>query len=108
VGLPNPHIKTAGVLEHWNQAGRKPGVVRITSAQAIADPSLVKPGSLFIISLGGGLGHSGMVIQNADSRLVTIEGNTNDNGSRNGIGVFRREARKINQINKGFIDYSGF
>ncbi len=38
----------------------------------------------------------------------TEEGNTNDNGSRNGIGVFQRDARKISKINKGFIDYSAF
>ena len=66
------------------------------------------PGTLFIIDLGGGLGHSGMVIESGDGRLVTVEGNTNDNGSRNGIGVFRRAARKITDINKGFIDYGGF
>jgi hypothetical protein len=38
--------------------------------------------------------------------LVTIEGNTNDNGSREGIGVFRREQRKISSINKGFVDFT--
>jgi hypothetical protein len=80
----------------------------VTKAEGIADPGLVKPGSLFIIDLGEGLGHSGMVVETVNGRLVTIKGNTNDGGSRNGIGVFRREARKINQINKGFIDYSGF
>lgn len=108
LGLENPHIKTAGVLDHWNKAGTKTGVLRIKSAQATADPSLVKPGSLFILDLGGGFGHSGMVVETASGRLVTIEGNTNDGGSRNGIGVFRREARKINLVNKGFIDYSAF
>ena len=106
LGRDNPHIKTAGVLEHWNLAARKPGVLRITKSQAIGDASLVKPGSLFIIDLGSGHGHSGMVLETASGRLVTIEGNTNDGGSREGIGVFRREARKINLINKGFIDYS--
>lgn len=108
LALPNPHIRTAGVLDHWNKAGRKPRVVRVTSARAADDPGLVKPGALFIIDLGKGLGHSGMVIEVANGRLVTIEGNTNDNGSRNGIGVFKREARKIAQINRGFIDYSAF
>ena len=107
-GLQNPHIRTAGVLDHWNKAGTKPKVLRITSARAVADPGLVKPGSLFVIDLGQGLGHSGMVIEVANGRLVTIEGNTNDNGSRNGIGVFQREARKIANINKGFVDYSAF
>jgi hypothetical protein len=108
LGTSNPHIKTAGVLDHWNQAGKKPKVVRVTNAKAVADPGLVKPGSLFIIDFGGGVGHSGMVVEMANGRLVTIEGNTNDNGSRNGIGVFRRDSRKIASINKGFIDYSAF
>jgi hypothetical protein len=108
LGVANPHIKTAGVLDHWNRAGRKPGVLRVTRAEAVANPGLVKPGSLFVIDLGSGLGHSGMVVESSGGRLLTIEGNTNDGGSRNGIGVFQRDARKINQINKGFIDYSGF
>jgi hypothetical protein len=106
LGIANPHIKTAGVLDHWNKAKKKPGAVRVTHAKAIADPGLVKPGSLFIIDLGKGLGHSGIVAEVANGRLITIEGNTNDNGSREGIGVFRRDLRKIAQINKGFIDYS--
>ena len=54
LGVSNPHIKTAGVLDHWNQAGKKAKVVRVTNAKAVADPGLVKPGSLFIIDLGGG------------------------------------------------------
>lgn len=105
LGVPNPHVKTAGVLRHWNDAARVPGARRVTKAEALADPALVRPGALFIIDLGQGLGHSGMVVATANGRLVTIEGNTNDGGSRNGIGVFRREARKIAEINKGFIDY---
>lgn len=108
LGIPNPHVKTAGVLDHWNRSAAKPKVVRVTSDKAANDTSRVKPGSLFIIDLGKGLGHSGMVIEVANGRLVTIEGNTNDNGSRNGIGVFKRDARKIADINKGFIDYSAF
>jgi len=108
LGLQNPHIKTAGVLDHWNKAGTKPNVLRVTKARAVADPALVKPGSLFIIDFGEGKGHSGIVIEVANGRLVTIEGNTNDNGSRDGIGVFKRDARKISQINKGFIDYGAF
>lgn len=104
----NPHIKTAGVLDHWSKAANKAGIVRITANEAKVNPALVKPGSLFIIDLGGGLGHSGIVAEVANGFLVTIEGNTNDGGSRNGIGVFRRTARKIKDINKGFIDYSSF
>lgn len=103
----NPHVRTAGVLDHWNKAKGVPGAVRITHAAATNDPALVQPGQLFVMDYGGGMGHSGIVLAVADGRLVTLEGNTNDGGSRNGIGVFKRDARKIAGINKGFIDYSG-
>lgn len=104
----NPHIKTAGVLDHWNKAGRKE-IRRIAAKQAVDQPSLVQPGHLFIIDTGpsGGAGHTGIVERVEGGLLVTIEGNTNAGGSREGVGVFRRAARKINSINKGFIDYSG-
>ncbi len=109
LGVKNPHIKTAGVLDHWNRAATKANVVRVTHAKAVANPALVTPGSLFVISTGGGFGHSGMVIEVANGRLVTVEGNTTEvTGSREGIGVYRREVRKIASINKGFIDYSAF
>ncbi len=108
LAIANPHVKTAGVLSHWNKVKNKSGVLRVTSDQAKNNPGLVKPGSLFIIDTGGGNGHSGIVVEVANGRLLTIEGNTNDGGSRNGIGVFKRDARKISKINKGFIDYSGF
>lgn len=58
LGVQNPHIKTAGVLAHWNKAGTKAKIMRVTRAKAVADPGLIKPGCLFIIDLGGGLGHS--------------------------------------------------
>lgn len=106
LSITNPHIKTAGVLDHWNKAKTKPGVKRVLSSQAVANPSLIKPGALFIINHGGGLGHTGIVTEVKNGRLVTIEGNTNPNGSRNGIGVFKRDTRKIKDINMGFIDYS--
>ena len=108
VGIPNPHIRTAGVLDHWNKAGKAANVVRVTTDEAVANPARVTPGSPFIMDFGKGVGHSGIVVEVTGGKLVTIEGNTNDTGSRNGIGVFRRTARKINDINKGFIDYSAF
>jgi hypothetical protein len=40
-------------------------------------------------------------VEVAGGKLITIEGNTNDGGSREGVGVFLRESRKIAQINKG-------
>jgi hypothetical protein len=48
----------------------------------------------------------GVVQEVAGGKIIMIEGNTNVDASPEGIGVFRRESRKIAQINKGFIDYS--
>ena len=100
----NPMIKTAGVLDHWNKAGQR-GIPRLLAADATAKPSLVRPGMIFVLSTGGGNGHTGLVESTSAGKLVTIEGNTNDGGSREGIGVFRRTQRKVNSINRGFIDY---
>jgi lysozyme family protein len=105
LGRTNPMIKTAGVLDHWNQAGRR-NIPRITTQEAQNNPSLIKPGMLFTIDVGKGFGHSGFVEGIVDGKLITIEGNTNTGGSRNGIGVFRRDSRKLSSINVGYIDYS--
>jgi hypothetical protein len=70
------------------------------------DPSLIMPGHVFIIDHGHGRGHTGIVERVEGGLLVTIEGNTNEAGSGNGIGVFRRQGRRIADINVGFIDYS--
>jgi peptidoglycan hydrolase-like protein with peptidoglycan-binding domain len=104
-GVPNPVVRTAGVLDHWTKAGAR-GVHRVLGSTAKNSPELVQPGFIFIMDFGGGAGHTGFVESVAGGRLVTIEGNTNDGGSREGVGVFRRESRKISSINKGFLDYS--
>ena len=77
---------------------------KILAKDATANPALVKPGHIFIMSFGGGMGHTGLVESVNGGFMNVIEGNTNDNGSREGIGVFRR-VRKINSINKGFLEY---
>lgn len=109
LGRSNPMIKPAGVLDHWNQAGRY-NIPRITTQQAQNNPSQLKPGMIFTINVGdpGGAGHAGFVEKLVGGKLVTIEGNTNTGGSREGIGVFRRDSRKLSSINTGFIDYSSF
>lgn len=101
-GVSNPVTRTAAVLEHW----RKSPARRIESAQATGDPALVEPGFIFVIATGGGHGHTGLVEAVRGGKLTTIEGNTNEGGSREGIGVFRRDSRKIVEINRGFLDYS--
>lgn len=105
LGRSNPMIKTAGVLDHWNKAGQRK-IPRLSRQKAVDNPNLVKPGHIFVIDTGGGHGHTGLVEKLEGGKLLTIEGNTNEGGSREGIGVFRRDKRKITEINKGFIDYS--
>jgi hypothetical protein len=104
LGRSNPMIKTGGVLDHWDGA-LKNGIPVVLATDAGENPELLKPGMLFIMSTGGGNGHTGIVEKVIGGRLVTVEGNTSLAGSREGIGVFRRDTRKIVSINKGFIDY---
>lgn len=90
-------IPTAGVLDHWNR-------YRVSNIFTTYPQGPV-PGSFFFIDEGHGLGHMGIVEAIETSiHLVTIEGNTNGDGSRNGVGVFRRK-RNVKEINKGYILY---
>ena len=96
----NPVFKTAGCISHWNNTKGK----KILAKDAANNPSLLKPGQIFIIDHGGGLGHTG-ILQSVEGGFIhTIEGNSNPAGSSNGIGVFKL-TRKIIKINKGFIQY---
>lgn len=84
----NPLKKTGGVLDQYNSS-----------------PLLVQKvpeiGDIFILDLGKGLGHTGIVEKVAGNIIHTIEGNTNDTGSREGYKVCRRK-REIKTI-KGFL-----
>jgi hypothetical protein len=100
--------KTAGVLNHWRAAAKLPGVAIIKGADAVQSPALVEPGFLFAMDFGGGVGHFGFIAEIAGAHLVTIEGNTGPDGTREGVGVFRRTQRRLSNINLGFIDYSAF
>jgi hypothetical protein len=106
LGRTNPLVKTAGVLDHWTRA-TDAGVAHVSAAKAHQVESLVRPGQIFVIDTGspGGGGHTGLVEEVALGKLVTIEGNTNEGGAREGIGVFRRTGRRIRDVNLGFLDY---
>jgi putative peptidoglycan binding protein/CHAP domain-containing protein len=105
-GRRNPLVKTGGVLEHWNRAALA-GAHRITTKDAAARPELIRPGQIFVIGFGRIAGHTGVIRGVQGGKLVTIEGNTNVVGGREGIGVFERTGRTIGSVNKGFLDYSG-
>lgn len=97
--------KTAGCLDAWNRAKKVNGIKIITRAQALADPNLVRPGAVFIHDYGSGHGHTGLVRQSISGALRTIEGNSNNSGSRNGLGVFELNRRNVADATlKGFLD----
>jgi hypothetical protein len=105
LNVPNPAPKTAGVLRSWRLAQGKPSARILTKADVARDPTSVEPGMVFYIDTGGGTGHAGFVTTVIGGRLTTIEGNTNEGGSREGIGVFTRTRRRIDSINVGFIAF---
>lgn len=78
-------FKTGGVLEQWRQ--RKDKYRALTPI----------PGDVFIMDFGKGTGHTGIVEKVEDDVIHTIEGNTNDDGSREGYEVCRR-TRPRNKI----------
>jgi hypothetical protein len=88
----NPLVKTGGVLMAWNSADKK---YRVTG-----EP---QPGDIFIMDYGKGLGHTGIVEKTDPTFIYTIEGNTNDTGSREGIMVCRKQ-RPRKKI-KGYLRY---
>ena len=88
----------------WQKAGRA-GFRRIAYDAAIGDPSQVQPGHVFFIDTGEGHGHTGLVVGRSGNDLETIEGNTNELGSREGIGVFAR-TRPVRQATLGFVEFA--
>lgn len=93
MGRKNPLKKTAGVLDQWN--ARK-AEFRQASPQ---------PGDIFIMDYGKGQGHTGIVvsINEKEGTAQTIEGNTNDEGSREGYEVCYRE-RELSSF-KGLLRF---
>jgi hypothetical protein len=87
--IKNPLKKTGGVIDQYNSCP--------TLRQ-----SLPMPGDIFIMDYGKGIGHTGFVTEVlANGNIKTIEGNTNDDGSREGYEVCER-IRKTKSI-KSFL-----
>ncbi|THU34237.1 CHAP domain-containing protein [Niastella caeni] len=79
----NPLYLTGGVLDQWRR--RKDQFRGVTP----------QPGDVFIMDYGKGTGHTGLVEKvNEDGTIDTIEGNTNDEGSREGYEVCRRKRNR--------------
>jgi CHAP domain-containing protein len=91
LGITTPLYKTGGVLNAWNKA---------PTAIKVIDP---QPGDIFIQDHGHGLGHTGIVEKMEGDVVHTIEGNTNDTGSREGFEVCRRTRKKASIV--GYLRY---
>lgn len=89
LGVKNPLVRTGGCMRQWNET---------RCYKTTNDP---QTGDIFIMDLGGGAGHTGIVVAVERDVIHTIEGNTNNNGSANGDGVYTR-IRQRNRI-KGYI-----
>lgn len=106
-GIANPFPKTAGCAVAWARVRKTAPQRTVTAAAALADPTIVRPGFVFILDFGGGAGHTGFVKQSLGGPLRTVEGNSNNDGSRNGVGVFELNRRKITDKSlKGFLDFT--
>ncbi|MET3353737.1 peptidoglycan-binding protein [Xanthobacter autotrophicus] len=96
LGVANRVPRSGHVRTAWKEtSARTSGVRVVTGREARVDPSLVTPGMVFFLGLSGSTGHAGIVADNINGKLVTIEGNTNQDGVRDGGGVFRRVGRKV-------------
>lgn len=98
MGIVNPLTKTGAVVHSWNVAypihksNNMPGFV----------PQI---GDIFIMEFTSTAGHTGIVESiDVDGTLHTIEGNTDDTGSPQGIGVYRRTRHFVPPI-VGFLRY---
>lgn len=91
MGIKTPLLKTGGVLKAWQKA---PMTAKVKEPQ---------PGDIFIQDHGHGLGHTGIIEGIDGDHVHTIEGNTNDTGSREGYEVCRRLRKKASII--GYLRY---
>lgn len=80
--VKNPLVKTGSVLDQWKRTK-----LRLLPARSGG----IKPGDIFIMDFGGGKGHTGFIEMIENGIAHTIEGNTNDEGGREGYEVCRRQ-----------------
>jgi hypothetical protein len=94
----NPVVKTGGVAACW----RDTKGTKIPFATVFHKPELVKPGDQFIRINADGSGHTGIVERVEGFNLHTVEGNTNDDGDREGYEVCRK-VRHVSYLKGGGI-----
>ncbi len=71
----------------------------ITNKAVIANPALVKPGDVFLLKKSANdWYHTGLITAVHGDTFETIEGNTNNDGSSNGNGVYKRTRNYKKQV----------
>lgn len=109
-GEKNPVPKTGGVMDCWSKAKASPTIRTLRKENPEQwKAENVKPGYQFILDLGKGEGHTGVVesIDVQTGNLHTIEGNSNNDGSRDGYEVCRQSKRHMtDRALIGFICYT--
>lgn len=90
LGTGNPWPKTASVWGMWN------------AVPDLWKSDIPSEGAVFVHITTENTGHTGFVVSVGDGYIATCEGNTNDEGSREGDGVYLRK-RPLGYVD-GFID----
>lgn len=101
IGAQNTCVRTAGVLRCWNEtpANRKILKQNATTANIL-------PGYQFVLNYGKSKGHTGFVVAvHKDGSYTTIEGNTDETGSREGWKVCQRKRLLSDSKLMGFVVY---
>ena len=104
--LSNPAVKTGSVHDCWSHSASAVGIAKLLKADVVQRPELVKPGDQFILLFGGNAGHTGIVERVESTTFHTIEGNSNNNGSREGYEVVRHQRSFSDKDLAGFIRYT--
>jgi len=102
LGQSNPCTRTASVITHWDLTGAP----KLLAIDARLDHTKVRPGMVFC-KTHDRHSHTGIVCAVTDAGIVTVEGNTNLEGSREGNAVVFGKTRLWDYVQCGFIDYSG-
>lgn len=99
----NPLPRTAHCMTLYNMVrrGECPELITMPATKA-------QPGDLLILDHGGGKGHVEMVVERLDDgMLVTVGGNTNRAGSREGDGVYAGRYSMRNRKIAGCVRVKG-
>ena len=94
IAVTNTLLKTGGALAQFNYQKQNHPERIVTVPQA---------GDLFVLDLGHGEGHIGFVLEVKGTTILTIEGNSNENGSREGYEVCHKPNGRLISSIHGFI-----